>query len=122
MPIFEALNICLSVQTNEFFKRNLILVKLGVERGEKISQGLKRCQIFPPIFSQMVAVGEKSGTLEESLLYLANFYEDETYSILKKFSTNLETILIIFVGIFVAFISFAIYSFIFKVTTLIRFR
>jgi len=122
MPILEALDICIATQPNEVFKKNLILVKLGVERGEKISQGFKKSpKFFPSIFSQMVAVGEKSGTLEESLFYLANFYEEEADSLLKNFSTNLETILIIFVGIFVAFIAFAIYSFVFKVTTSIRF-
>jgi len=88
-----------------------------------MSQGLKEFpKIFPLIFSQMVAIGEKSGTLEESFLYLANFYEEETDSFLKNFSANLETILIILVGIFVAFIAFAVYSLIFKVTTSIRFR
>jgi type IV pilus assembly protein PilC len=123
MPILEALDICIATQPNEFLKKNLTQVKLRVERGEKMSQGLKEFpKIFPLIFSQMVAIGEKSGTLEESFLYLANFYEEETDSFLKNFSANLETILIILVGIFVAFIAFAVYSLIFKVTTSIRFR
>jgi len=123
MPILEVLEICIETLPSEVYKRNLISVKSSVEGGERISQGLKRSpEIFPSIFSQMIMIGEKSGTLEESFLYLADFYKEETDFVLKNLSSLLEVILIIFVGIFVAFIAFAIYSFIFKVTTSIRFR
>jgi len=123
MPILDAFEICIKILPNEVFRKNLISIKSSVEGGGKISQGLKRFpKVFPSIFSQMVLVGEKSGTLEESFLYLANFYEEEVDSDLKNLSGLLEIILIIFVGIFVAFIAFAIYSFLFRVTTSIRFR
>jgi len=88
-----------------------------------MSQGLKEFpKIFPSVFSQMVAVGEKSGTLEESLLYLANFYQEEVDSTLKNLSGILEPILLILVGAFVAFVALAIIIPIYRFVGSLRFR
>lgn len=123
MPILEALQICINTLPNEVFKRNLILVKLGVERGEKISQGLKRSsKIFPSVFSQMVVVGERSGTLEKIFLYLADFYEEEVDTILKDLSSIFEPVLLILIGIFVAFVALAIITPIYRFVGGLRFR
>jgi type IV pilus assembly protein PilC len=123
MPILEALDICIATQPNEVFKKNLTFVKLRVERGERMSRGLKEFpKIFPSVFSQMVAVGEKSGTLEESFLYLANFYEGEIDSILKNLSGILEPILLILVGAFVAFVALAIIIPIYRFVGSLRFH
>jgi type IV pilus assembly protein PilC len=123
MPILESLDICIDIQSNEVFKKNLILVKLGVERGEKISQGLKKSpKFFPSMFSQMITIGEKSGALEESFLYLSNFYEGEVESTLKNLSEILEPVLLILVGIFVAFVALATIIPIYRFVGALRFR
>jgi type IV pilus assembly protein PilC len=70
----------------------------------------------------MVLIGEKSGTLEESFLYLANFYEREVDSTLKNLSGILEPILLILVGIFVAFIALAIIIPIYRFIGALRLR
>jgi len=109
LPILEVLKICGDSLPNEVYRRNLISIKSGVERGEKISSGLKKIsQNFPPVFSEMVLVGEKTGSLEDSLLYLARFYEREVDSTLKNLSTILEPILLILVGTFVTFVALAV--------------
>ena len=123
MPILEVLDICIETHPNEVFKKNLTFVKLRVERGEKMSQGQKEFpKTFPSIFSQMVAIGEKSGTLEESFLYLANFYEGEIDSTLKNLSGILEPILLILVGAFVAFIAISIIIPIYRFVGSLRFH
>jgi type IV pilus assembly protein PilC len=123
MPILDALDICIATQPNEVFKKNLTHVKLRVEQGEKMSRGLKEFpKIFPSVFSQMVTVGEKSGTLEESFLYLANFYQEEVDSTLKNLSGILEPILLILVGLFVAFVALAIIIPIYRFVGSLRFR
>jgi len=123
MPILDALDICRETNPNEVFKEKLNFVKLKVERGEKMSQGLKEFpKIFPSVFSQMVTVGEKSGTLEESFLYLANFYQEEVDSTLKNLSGILEPILLILVGLFVAFVALAIIIPIYRFVGSLRFR
>jgi type IV pilus assembly protein PilC len=109
VPILEALDISIDTSPNEVFKRSLKKAKKRVEQGQKISQGLKESsKIFPAIFSEMVLVGEKSGTLEETFLYLASFYEREADYTLKNLTQILEPILLILVGFFVAFVALAI--------------
>ncbi|TSC75287.1 MAG: type IV pilus assembly protein PilC [Parcubacteria group bacterium Gr01-1014_30] len=123
VPLIQALRICAETVPNETYKRNLLSVKLTVERGEKISSGLEKfSKIFPPVFFQMVLVGERSGTLEESLLYLAEYYEEETDATLKNLSNILEPALLILVGIFVAFVAIAVIVPIYKFTGQLRFR
>jgi len=68
----------------------------------------------------MINVGERTGNLEESLLYLADFYEDEIDGISKNLSTMLEPILLITIGIVVGFVALAIISPIYELTGSVR--
>jgi len=123
IPIVETFDICIQNLPNEVLKKSLVLVKAEVEKGGKISQGLKNSsKIFPPIFSQMVLVGEKSGSLENSFLYLSQFYQEEVDSALKNISIVLEPLLLILVGLFVGFVALAIITPVFKFTGSIRYR
>ena len=123
IPVLEAMEISSRTLPNAVFKKDIIAIRLRVERGEKISLGLKEAsKNFPLIFCQMVSVGEKSGSLEESFLYLSNFYEKEVDSFVKDFSVVLEPILLILVGVFVAFVALAIITPIFRFTQSLRFR
>ncbi len=123
LPILESLDLIPQTIPNEFFKRNLMLVKLEVEKGGKISQGLNNFpQTFPVIFSQMVSVGEKSGALEDSFRYLSEFYQEEVDTSLKNLSGILEPVLLIFVGIFVAFIALAIITPIYQFSGALKMR
>jgi len=118
VPILDSLNICIETLPNEVYKKDLSSVRAGIERGEKISQGLKKSsKTFPSIFSQMVLVGERTGSLEESMLHLAKFYEGEIDTTVKNLSGTLEPVLLILVGLFVAFVAVAIITPIYQFTT-----
>ncbi|MCX6764152.1 MAG: type II secretion system F family protein [Candidatus Nealsonbacteria bacterium] len=118
VPILEAFDICNETVTSDVYKKYLKLVKARVEKGQKLSKSFKAFpKIFPSIFSQMILVGEKSGTLEESMSYLAEFYEQEADSALKNFSAIIEPILLILVGFFVAFIALSIITPIYQITS-----
>jgi len=64
----------------------------------------------------MIKVGEKSGTLEESLLYLGDFYEDELDSFSNNLTTIMEPILLLVIGLGVGFIALAIVTPIYELT------
>ena len=68
----------------------------------------------------MVSVGEKTGKLDESLLYVSAFYEEEIDSYVKNLTTLLEPVLLIIVGLTVGFIALAIISPIYELTGSIR--
>jgi len=121
VPILESLDIAIGILQNEVYKKKLLEVRTEVERGMKISQGLKKFPaIFPLIFCQMVLIGERTGTLEESFLYLTNFYEEEVDSDLKNLSTMMEPFLLVLVGLFVAFVALSIITPIYQITTGLR--
>jgi len=123
LPLLDSLDICIEILPNDVYKENLILLRVGVEGGEKISQELKKFpKTFPPIFSQMILVGEKTGALEESALNLAKFYETEVNTAFKNLSIILEPVLLILVGLFVAFIALAIITPIYQFTSGLRVR
>jgi len=123
IPILETIDICIKNLPNEVLKESLISVRAEVEKGGKMSQGLRNSsKIFPSIFSQMVSVGERSGALEDTFIYLSKFYQEEVDSALKNISTVLEPLLLILVGLFVGFVALAIITPIFKFTGDLRFR
>lgn len=123
IPLLDALSILSEVAPNQVYAKNLLKIKQRVERGEKISQGMKLFpRDFPPVFSEMVLVGERSGTLEESFSYLSEYHEKETDQILKSLSSLIEPILLILIGIFVGFVALAIITPVYQFTGQLRFR
>lgn len=123
IPLLESLSILSETAPNQVYAKNLLKIQQRVERGEKISQGLKLFpKDFPSVFSEMVLVGERSGTLEESFSYLSDYHEKETDQILKSLSSLIEPVLLILIGIFVGFVAIAIITPVYQFTGQLRFR
>ena len=72
--------------------------------------------LFPPLVNRMISVGEKSGKLDETLLYLADFYEYRVDESVKRFTASLEPILLIIIGFIVAVIALSIVTPIYSIT------
>ena len=75
---------------------------------------------YPPLVSRMVSIGEKTGNLDETLLYLGDFYDEEIDDFSQNLSTILEPILLITIGLGVGFVALAIISPIYELTGSIR--
>ena len=91
---------------------------MEVDRGASIGHTLSTSKndYFPKIVEKMIAVGEKTGRLDESLLYLADFFEEEVDTAGKNFSSILEPVLLLLIGLFVAFVALSIISPIYEFT------
>lgn len=107
---------------NLVYKAYLYQLLLSVEKGQPISAELVsgKYKYIPPIVASMLAVGEKTGKLDESLIYLGDFFEDDVENTAKNLSNILEPILLIVIGLFVAFMALAIISPIYQITTGIK--
>ena len=79
-----------------------------------------RPKLFPATFSQLIEVGEKTGSLESSLFYLSDFYEAELDDIMNRLSTILEPILLIVIGLVVAFVAISVITPIYQLTRGLR--
>lgn len=122
IPISDGLSICAETLGNLAFQNDLKTVKGSVEKGESIAKVLdsKRFFEFPPLTAKMIGVGEKSGKLEETLLYLGDFYEEEVDNASKNLSTILEPLLLLFIGAVVGFVALSIITPIYQLTGSIR--
>ena len=103
IPIARALEITGEVVGNDVYKTIILKARDEVKTGEAISQVLERYPVeIPPLFIQMVSVGEQTGTLDKSLMSIVDFYRKEVEQSLTNFLQLLEPILIVFLGLIVA--------------------
>jgi type IV pilus assembly protein PilC len=111
-----------AIQNSDYLEKIDFLIS-EIERGERVGQSLKKFpKNFPLFFSQMILTGERTGNLNETLLYLAQFYEEKVALDSKRFSSIIEPALIVFVGILVGFIAFSVLTPIYQFLGQFRFR
>lgn len=122
VPISRSLEITTNTLSNLKFKKDLTEVSKYLQKGKGIGDTIYSMKYFeyPPIVSRMIQIGEKTGKLDETLLYLSNFYEDEIDDVSKNLSTILEPILLIGIGLLVGFVAVSIISPIYELTGSIR--
>lgn len=104
VSIIKALEITSGTVGNTLFKKSLIESAKEVQKGNALSQILSNYpNLYPPIVTNMIQVGEETGTLGEITKKLAAFYEEEVANITKGLSTIIEPILMIIIGAAVGF-------------------
>lgn len=109
IPIIDALNITADVLGNMLYKEALRHTAQEIKTGKMISEILSEYpKIFPPLVTQMIMVGEKSGTVENLLNEISLYYNDEVDQILKNISTIIEPLIIIILGIAVGGLAVAV--------------
>jgi len=109
IPIIEATRITAGVQSNVTYRDALISVSEQLKKGETLSSLLTQSpHLFPPMVHEMLMVGEQTGQLEEMLGELAQYYADEVDSTMKNFSTIIEPVIILLLGLAVAGIAVAV--------------
>lgn len=121
--ISDALPITSKTSGNLLYVEGFYNISETINRGEKISIYLeKRKDIFPEVLSQVVSVGEKSGNLSHSLIYLSEMYESEVDDFTKNISNLIEPVLMIFMGILVGFIAISIITPIYNITQYLQIK
>lgn len=98
VPMLESLKIVASTSGNVLIEKQLMDARKLVSEGKSLTEALKESGNFPLMMTQMVNVGEATGTLDEMLSKLANFYDDEVDTAVASLLSILEPILLIFVG------------------------
>jgi type IV pilus assembly protein PilC len=116
VPVLEALDIAASSNNNIIIREAMTEVKRGVFSGKPLSELYqKNPSIFEPSFVAMVAVGEKTGNMEEMFGAIANYYEEEMDVTITRLTSMLEPIMIVFMGITIGFILVAMYTPLFSI-------
>lgn len=108
VPLLTALKIGATVVNNGVYEESLLNVVKYVERGVPLSAQLMKDPVFPPLIGQMAAVGEETGQLDQVLLKVSDYYAEATEQMIKTISTLIEPIILIVMGLAVAFLVFAV--------------
>ena len=120
VPILQALRIVGEVSNNFAVKRALDNVAEAVRKGESIAVPLAAQSVFPPMVTQMVAVGEDAGSLEVMLEKIAVFYDAEVEATTDALTSLIEPLLIAFLGVVVGGMIIALYMPIFQITNVVQ--
>jgi type IV pilus assembly protein PilC len=109
VPILDGLEITAKTAGNSIVEDAIMVTRKSIERGETISVPLKDTNVFPPMVTQMIGVGEATGALDTMLAKIADFYEEEVDTAVAGLLTLLEPIMIAILGVVVGGIVIAMY-------------
>ena len=108
VPIIESLNIVSEVSDNVVFNQAIKFSASEVERGVPLSTSIAKYDFFPPIIVKMISVGEETGKLSEVLERVSTRFEEESDLAIKGLTSAIEPLMIIILGLGVAFLVVAI--------------
>lgn len=119
IPIAQALTITGDIVGNEVYKEIILEAKAGVQKGEHISSVLHQyAQEFPRVFTEMIRAGEKSGSLDKTLLNVSSFYQKEVDRTVDTFLSVLEPVMLVFLGVFVGGVMAAVLLPLYQISSL----
>jgi type II secretory pathway component PulF len=117
VPIVKAVVMTANATRHTIYKQRVIALSVAVHRGQSLTQFLETEPVlFPPVLRQLVAVGEKTGTLGDNLIFLSHLYEQEISDVLTSLSIILEPAMMITLGGIVGFVAISIITPIYQIT------
>ena len=120
VPLLSSMEIVRNVVNNILIGEAISKASKDVEEGKGLSGSLTQSGLFPPLVTEMVAVGEQTGTLEKMLNRVATAYETEAQSDIMVMTSLLEPLMILVMGLAVGFIVISILLPIFEMNQLVR--
>lgn len=109
VPAVQALTVVATTVENAFVARAIDKMRESVERGDSVLRTAIASGIFTPVVLQMIAVGEETGSLDEMLSDVADFYQQEVEYELKTLSAQIEPLLIMLLGVLVLILALGVF-------------
>ena len=110
VPFLKNLKLATNVIDNKVMVKKLESTFDNISKGDRVARQFEESGIFPPIVIQMITVGENSGSLDKMFDEIANIYDEELEAAVKKLTTALEPIVLIFVASAIGFIAVSLVS------------
>jgi type II secretory pathway component PulF len=104
VSLFDSMAIVREVVGNEVLVRGTDRIRTGMREGESFAERMQNAGVFPPLLTNMAAIGEETGDLRSVLINVADAYDVEVESMLKSLVSLIEPLIIIFVGGTIAFV------------------
>ena len=109
VPVVQGLSTVAGVVDNAYIAKRIEQMRDGVERGESVLRTSITAGVFTPVVLQMIAVGDETGELDDLLLEVAELYEREVDYEVKTLASQIEPILIVFLGALVLVLALAVF-------------
>jgi len=101
VSLVEGLNIVSEVVGNRIVQTKLIIARDEVIKGNGLADSIKETKMFPPMLVSMISIGEESGSLDEILSKTADFYDEELEAQIQTFTSLLEPLMIVIMGLLI---------------------
>ncbi|MDX1400152.1 MAG: type II secretion system F family protein, partial [Oceanospirillum sp.] len=118
VPLVESMASAAGAAGNRVFSRAIFQARDNISVGQQLNFALKTTHVFPAMVTQMVSIGEESGSLDTMLDKVAGFYEEEVDDAVEGMTTLLEPIVVAVLGVMVGGLVLAMYLPIFKMGSL----
>lgn len=110
MPLIDSINICAKVLDNVLYKDALVETSGQVERGVSLTTPLEKSGLFPNMVIHMISIGEETGSMEEMLTNVADYYDEEVEMTTQQATALMEPIIIIIMALVVCALIAVIYG------------
>ncbi|MBI2613168.1 MAG: type II secretion system F family protein [Candidatus Levybacteria bacterium] len=118
--VVEALERASNITGNVHYKNAIVDIAKRVEKGVSIGDSMSLYYLFPPNLVELVKIGEQTGKLDETLVKASEYFENEVDASVKTLSTAMEPIILVILGIGVAFLVISILTPIYQITSSIN--
>jgi len=119
VPILEALDTVAETAGNVVIEEVILSSKTSISQGQSLAGPLEQSGVFPMMVTQMIAIGEQTGSLEEMLGKIADFYEEEVDTAVEAMTSLMEPFIMAFLGIVIGGLVIAMYLPIFQMASVI---
>ncbi len=109
MPVTHALTVVADATDNAWIARHIKDMRYGIERGESLLRTARNSKMFTPLILQMIAVGEETGSVDDMLNNVADFYDEDVDYGLKRLAESIEPILIVAMGVLVLILALGVF-------------
>ena len=109
MPVTNALTVVADATDNAWISKRIKDMRSGIERGESLLRTARQSNMFTPLILQMIAVGEETGSVDEMLINVADFYDEDVDYGLKRLAESIEPILIVAMGVLVLILALGVF-------------
>lgn len=109
VPIVHGMSVVAGAVGNAWIGKRILIMQEGVSRGESLFRTASNSGMFTPLILQMISVGEESGTIDELMSEVADFYDQEVEYNIKRLSEAIEPILIVFIAAMVLVLALGVF-------------
>lgn len=120
VPILTSFDVVQDTVNNAVISRAISKVKQSVREGESVAVPLSREEVFPPMLVQMMGVGEESGSVDQMMSKVADFYSDEVTASVDALTSLIEPVLVVVIGVIVGGAVVSLYLPMFNIIKLIQ--